>query len=134
MRTITQENGTERNETRQEILARHDWANRNTVDQMAFLESIHQEEPYFQRIEAENARENRREFEHKRDLGLVTEVNTKTSCGDATEIMESITALFKRHQFGFKGGFHRTEDKSGYNRWLRLGKVEQAEDTELVDA
>lgn len=118
MKILDETTGAERSETRTEILARHTRMMEDHARSMAFLDSIHAEEPYFQKLAEENDKANRDELERQRDLGLVTEENTKRSIDDLAETIERCAALLARHH-GFKDGFHRIEDRTGYNRYLR---------------
>lgn len=128
-------NGNEvvRNETRQEILARHAEMAKRHAESMELLDSLHVGK-HFEKIAEENARADREELEHNADLGLVTLENNKTSCDDATEIMERVAALLSRHRFGYKGGIHRTEDRNGYRKQLKEAAGVEVEELELVEA
>lgn len=100
---ITDQNGTERNETRTEILARHAEMVKRHAEGMALLSSIHAEEPYFKQVAEENEKENQRDAERLADEGLQTEINTSTALVNVADTLESCVTLLNKHPNGFKG-------------------------------
>lgn len=104
MKLIDDNGNVIRNETRQEIIARHSRMMDAHRQGMEFLESIHTEEPYFQNLKAENDRVNRDEYNRKVDSGLTTEINTSQTLVNVGDTMENIRDLFARHPYGFKDG------------------------------
>jgi hypothetical protein len=68
------------------------------------LADIHAEEPYFQTVERQNAKENWEDSQKKADNGLTTEINRSSSLVNVSDTMENVADLLRRHQFGYKNG------------------------------
>lgn len=115
---IDETTGTERSETRTEILARHARMVDNHAQGMTFLASIHGEIGDWAENERMAKKEQREEAARLADLGLTTEVNTNKELMPVADIVERCSAILARHN-GFKDGFHRVEDRTGYNRHMR---------------
>lgn len=95
----------ERNETRQEIVARHNRMRQwSYTDAVKFLDSIHSEEPHFQNLKAENDRANREEMARQVDMGLTTEINTSQDLVNLNDTIENCREILRRHPYGFKDG------------------------------
>lgn len=87
--------GTERNETRTEILARHAAMIQRHNEGMALLESIHAE------IKAANPAAVEDDFNEREaalDAGLTTEINRSTSLVNVADTNENCMAILKRHK------------------------------------
>lgn len=85
----------------------------------SLLAAIHDELGDWRRNERAALKEWNDQQKDLEDAGLTTEINTSKSCDNISDTMDRIHALFRRHPFGFAGGFHRVEDKTGYKRHLR---------------
>jgi len=122
--------GTERSETRTEILARHNLMVSNNRAGATLLEEIKRECFDTEAIELD-ARLEWNEYQQDRaDLGLVSLINKSKELMPVADIVERCSALLARHN-GFKGGVHRLEDKPGFRKQLKeLQGMEVEEETE----
>lgn len=127
MKIIDETTGIERSETRTEILARHARMREDHSRSMDFLESIKRECFDVEAIELDALTEWNEYRADLADRGLVTLINRSTELMPVADIVERCSAILARHN-GFKDGFHRVEDKTGYNRHLRLKAAGQQSD------
>ncbi len=103
--------GTERNETRQEILARHAAMMTMHAGQMDLLASFHVGK-HFDLIAAENAAADRVDAERLAESGLQTEINTSKDCVSLRDTLDGCADVLRRHPFGFKDSWTDEENKA----------------------
>jgi len=94
----------------------------NHAEAMDFLASLHHSENFtaipqfkghFEQIAREQAAHDWQVREQNRDLGLTTEINTSKELMPVDEVVERCSAILRRHQYGYKDGVNRIEDKRG---------------------
>jgi len=130
MRIIDNQTGTERSETRTEILARHGEMRLRHIAAAGMLEEIKRECFDTEAREMDALVEWNEYQQDRADLGLVSLINKSKELMPVGDIVERCSALLARHN-GFKGGVHRLEDKPGYRKQLKeLQGMEVEEETE----
>lgn len=106
---IQDTNGTERNETRQEIVARHQESLRIQQEGFNLLETLRSGDSLYifrgdlKGLAAVRAESLKRKAEAQREEGLTTEINTSKSLVSLRDTVESAAEVIRRHPNGFKG-------------------------------
>ena len=104
MKIINEIDGTERNETRTEILARHAEMREDHTAKMNFLAEIHRELG-LDKVGIEAAAEEQKELaERHQNEGLTHEINTSTTLVSLRDTVESCVEIIRRHPYGYKNG------------------------------
>ena len=99
--TIT---GTERSETRTEILARHGEMRLRHIVAAGMLEEIKRECFDTAAIELDALREWNEYNDERADRGLVTLINNSKELMPVADVVERCSAILKRHPYGYKDG------------------------------
>lgn len=104
MRLYNEIDGTERNETRQEIVARHLRMADSHRGGMELLESILDETGLNMEGLTAGQMEQKELAEHQQNEGLTSEINTSTALISVRDTLDNVADLLRRHPYGYTDG------------------------------